>query len=323
MNDSMDILITRKLTGQKLSDREAKILEAWLESDVQNRKHYFQLKIVYTQESEQVLSKLKEEIWDEMSRPEQPVSRNLGRLFSYVKWAAVVVLVASLALLLFQGSEEEEVQAVNYIEKVCLPGQKITTSLPDGTVVKLNSGSRLIVPEKFEATSRQVKLEGEAFFDVVRDENRPFIIHTINVDVRVLGTSFNVQAYDGEEFSQVAVKTGRVALMSPSSNQLTELKPGTMAVMKGAKLTEVQSFDSLLVFGWMDHQLVFQDNSLDEVIKRIERWYDVHVEMKNDGLAKELFTGTFEKATLQQVMISVSKAYQLDYEIKEKTIKIY
>ena len=319
MDDSMDVLITKKLTGERLSEREELILGSWLESDPMHRKQFLQLKLVYQRESSESISKYEKEVWGKLNKNASTAKTAYG--YNYVlKWAAVFLLVSSiLAIIYYQkpATIPNEVVAMNFIEKVSLPGQKITTVLPDGTTVRLNSGSKLIVPEKFSGDSRIVKLEGEAFFEVMRDASKPFIVDVGTYQVTVLGTSFNINGLKGE----VAVKTGKVRVSAHSGDQV-DLNPEEMVGVLKDGLSLVAHFDPDYVFGWTDQKLVFRDNDIYEVFRRVEKWFDVKISYPERVENKDLFNGTFNNPTLKEVISSISKAYKLNYEIEDKHIKI-
>lgn len=320
MDELMDLLITKKISGRRLSEREEKILETWLESDIENRKQFFQLKLIYNQEDPATLGHYKEEVWNKLNESPVQLDKEVFTIHAFLSWAAVILLVSSLLFIFYDRSSDKGL-AVNYIEKVSLPGKKITTLLPDGTQVKLNSASKLIIPEKFSANERRVKLLGEAFFDVARNESKPFIIETTNFQVKVLGTSFNVKAYDDGSVNQVAVKTGKVSVEALSGNAM-KLAPDQMVEVSKDDLSDITGFDALYVFGWTDQKLVFKDNRIDEVFLEIEKWFNVEIVSKHLVKSDELFTGAFENATINEVMLSVSKAFKFNYEIKQNKIRI-
>ena len=195
-----------------------------------------------------------------------------------------------------------------------LPGQKITTSLPDGTIVKLNADSKLTVPETFSTDRREVSLHGEAFFDVARDESRPFIIHTKDIDVEVLGTSFNVRSYLNEEPSIVAVATGKVGVSGEDKREtLTRgekvvYTPSTGSMIKGLLDEEEE-------FGWKENILLFDRQTLPEVIQKLSRWYGVEF-LQHEGIQVEKkFSGRYKDPSLRGVLEGLSYVYGFEYEI--------
>ncbi|MEQ8556519.1 MAG: FecR domain-containing protein [Cyclobacteriaceae bacterium] len=319
MDDSMDVLITKKLTGRRLSEREEMILRSWLESDPAHRKQFLQLKLIHQREAPEILEKYEKEVWGLLKKnitqgkPQQVFP-------AILKWAAVFLIISStLAIIYYQKAADvtDEVLAMNFIEKVCLPGQKITTVLPDGTTVRLNSDSKLIVPEKFTGDERVVKLEGEAYFEVARDTSMPFIVEVSDYQVKVLGTAFNINDIK----RQVAVRTGKVSVQSASGKHV-ELSPDEMVSITNEGLSDIKSFDATYVFGWTDQKLVFVDNDINEVFDKVERWFDVKVNYPENGDKKDLFNGTFNNPTLKEVLSSISKAYNINYEITHKNIRI-
>lgn len=240
----------------------------------------------------------------------------------WLKVAAMLVLVFTVVFSVYKLSYTSAPEAVQTVllEKVALPGQKIITVLPDGTKVKLNSGSTLIVPERFDGEKREIKLTGEAFFDVTRDSLRPFIIHTEKLDVEVLGTSFNVRAFSDFQ-SQVAVKTGRVKVNS-LGNESVELIPDQMvSMMEDGRISEVMEVNDQ-VFAWVNKELIFRNDQINEVIHTIENWYGVKVEMDRNNLSDKPYTARFVDPALPEVMTSLSELYEFKYDIVDEKVII-
>ena len=163
--------------------------------------------------------------------------------------------------------------------------------LSDGTEVWLNATTKLRFPFSFDGNSREVYLEGEAFFTVAQNAAKPFIVHTEKSDIRVLGTTFNVSAYKNSTISTslisgaVASKTGKTEVV---------LKPGQVAILKNDKF-DVKKFDEDEVLAWMRGIYIFHNTSLKEIAGVIERWYGVKVVFDNPALEGKKFTGGLEK----------------------------
>ena len=214
---------------------------------------------------------------------------------------------------------------MRYIEKTSLMGQKISLKLPDGTQVKLNADSKLTVPEKFSGSSREVELIGEAYFDVVKDPSKPFIIKMPEFSVEVKGTSFDVKAYPNED-KVVAVRSGIVEVSSKGIGKSVELTKDEMSKISVMKNTIEKSeiLDQDLIFGWVDQDLIFKNQAMDEVLKEVARWYGVTIVMKTGKKSDKLYTARHDNNPgLKQVMESVSFVFEVKFEIdgNELTIK--
>ncbi|WP_431217647.1 FecR family protein [Puia sp. P3] len=224
-------------------------------------------------------------------------------------------------------------------------GSKSKLQLPDGTQVWLNSGSNISYDNDFNGTSRQVRLTGEAFFDVVKDNARPFIIHTATVDVTVLGTAFNVRSYPEEKVTEtslirgaveVTLKTnaGKKVLLKPNEKLIvsndsatikhdsakdTRKRPATMT------LTQVHHLDRDSVAAevlWTKNKLVFDGETLGQVARRLERWYGVTVTIQGDELKNIEFTGVFDDDNLTEVLYALQLSGNFKYEIKKNEVII-
>jgi transmembrane sensor len=326
----MEEIILKELANEPLTSDERLQLNRWLNKSVSNRRLYHQIRLSIIGPLEDERQKLKKETWEEIVlRLEHSQDVNKTRrwyLPIWVKVAAVFIISFGFMLLLYEMSawQKSDRQAVNVklIEKMSMPGQKVTISLSDGTVVKLNSDSRLVVPETFSGTTREVTLYGEAFFDVVRDESKPFVIKTKDVNVRVLGTSFNVKAYPEDNESTVAVATGKVSVSDGKEQQA--LVPGeriSYREMKG--LSAIEKFEQKKEFEWKDNILLFEAKSLEEVLKVLSRWYGVEFEILSPRIdVQKKFSGRYNNPSLKRVLQGLSYVYTMDYEIDDNNKKV-
>jgi ferric-dicitrate binding protein FerR (iron transport regulator) len=160
--------------------------------------------------------------------------------------------------------------------------------LEDGTEVYMNTGSKIIFPNHFKSDSRIVEVEGEAYFKVTKDPNRPFIVKTTSFSTRVLGTEFNIRAYPQGE-SSVTLVTGKV-LVTPGENEANQvtLSPGQNATCSGGQLL-VKDVDVENYIAWKDGYFFFEEASLEDIMAEISRWYNVRVEYDNENLKKLKF----------------------------------
>ena len=203
-------------------------------------------------------------------------------------------------------------------------GSKSKVQLPDGSEVWLNADSKITYKENFQGQNREVQLEGEAFFDVARDDSRPFIIHTPAIDVRVLGTAFNVRAYADERNTETSLIRGSVEITlvkSPDRKKII-LKPNDKLIVNNELATVADRKDAntvapLLTLAkikytakdtlaqetmWTSDKLVFDAEPIEDVALKLERWYDVKVTIADEALRKTPFTGTFEGESLETVL---------------------
>lgn len=202
-------------------------------------------------------------------------------------------------------------------------GVRTCFDLPDGSVVHLNSGSTLIYPLSNDEKERRVQLSGEAYFSIKRDPERPFIVSLSDdrMRVKVLGTEFNVRAYEKENVIQTTLVTGAVNLeMKDHEGNVNErtLCPSEKAIYDLANKTlEVLKVDVESEIAWKDGRLVFKETPLPEVLNRLANFYNVEFKMMNAELESYLFTGTFNNRQLPQVLDYLRISSQIDYSIKQ------
>ncbi|MEN7549479.1 FecR domain-containing protein [Rapidithrix thailandica] len=206
-------------------------------------------------------------------------------------------------------------------------GQKTQFYLPDGSSVWLNAGSTLRFQKSFEGKTRDVKLEGEAYFEVQHNPAKPFRVHSEKVVTEALGTSFNVRAYPEESKVNVALNTGKVRVdydEEDDSGQNLVLKPGDGAIFNKEKRS-LQSFqfNPKKEFGWKEGLILFEQASFDEVFDELKRWYGVEftfISQPQDPNWK--YTGEFEKQPLSNVLQSIGYTKKFDYRISKKKVRI-
>lgn len=228
-------------------------------------------------------------------------------------------------------------------------GSKSDIQLPDGTKAWLNADSKLTYDENFRGAFREVYLEGEAYFDVVKDKTRPFIIHTKTIDIRVLGTAFNVRAYESEKNTETALFRGSVEVtLHNNPEKKIVLKPNEKLMVNNKSLQFNTSGDAKKTAGnntafnitvgkvhfqlkdssaletlWIKNKLVFDAESLEEVAGKIERWYNVKVVINGDeGLKSTAYSAIFENETLAQVMEALKITGNFKYSINRDTVTI-
>lgn len=192
-------------------------------------------------------------------------------------------------------------------------GSRVSFTLPDGTEGMLNSGSTLTYEMPF-INERSVALTGEAWFEVSHDEKHPFMVDAGDLDLTVLGTSFNVSAYPEEGYVEVVLESGKVLVDSDHYTEGMVMSPSEKLVYENGRVTR-STTDPSKYSSWTDGKLVFRSDSMSEVARRIERWYNVRVEIMDDDLEKYSFRATFEDDPLEEVLKFLSMTSPIRYEI--------
>ena len=217
------------------------------------------------------------------------------------------------------GKETTITEAYN--ELVVPVGGECHVLLDDGTDVWLNADSKLKYPIVFNGESREVVLSGEAYFEVKKD-NRPFIVNLESGDITVLGTSFGVSAYPGYPNYTTLVQ-GSVRFTSLRREQIV-LTPGEQAVVDISGSLKKRSVDVEEFIGWKDGVFIFKDKPLAELMKRLERWYGVHVIFQDESLKELEYTGSLERYnSINTFLQLLEKLEEIRYEIKENTIALF
>lgn len=219
--------------------------------------------------------------------------------------------------------------------------QKSAVILPDGTRITLNAESELRYPTAFKGATREVYLTGEGFFDVAKDHRHPFIVHTQRMDIRVLGTAFDVKSYQNERFTETTLLRGKIQitlnsspktpiLLSPSekfvlthSTGSTENPGNSVYSISSMTYFNPGNKNSVIETSWMDNKLAFKNESFDKISLLMARWYGVNLVFKSDEIRNYKFTGQFEKETLPEALKALQFIAAFRYEIKGKTIYLY
>lgn len=207
-------------------------------------------------------------------------------------------------------------------------GKRFEIKLSDGTIVFLNAGTSLKYPVKFiEGEQRQVFLNGEAYFDVTKDTKHPFIVNAEEMNVRVLGTKFNVSSYPEDEKINTVLVEGSVSIYERKSvynaDVSTVIKPGFKASWeKSSKQIEVEETDTNIYTAWINGEIRFRHMPFKNILKKLERHYNVIFVNNNKHIENRLFTASFETESIEQVLQSFNRNYTIDYSIKNNLIII-
>ena len=195
-----------------------------------------------------------------------------------------------------------------------------TLTLADGTVVILNSQTKIKFPFSFPGNTREIYIDGEAFFNVSKNANKPFIVHTPKTNIRVLGTRFNVNTYDSAKISTALVE-GSVNIQTAGNTAVT-LKPGYEAIFNNDKARfAVAGFDTNETLSWIQGTYYFHNLSLQQLSKVLERWFSVQVQFKNNTLFGKTFSGVlFKKESLQIFLDNLRASDAVNAELKDNVV---
>ncbi|WP_455510990.1 FecR family protein [Butyricimonas paravirosa] len=221
------------------------------------------------------------------------------------------------------GNTEKNLASVYHTLKIPRGGE-YRLKLSDGTVVFLNSESELRYPVNFGANSREVELKGEAFFDVVTDQQRPFVVRAEQVRVKVLGTSFNVNTYDKDYIETVLVE-GSIEFQINAHNQEWRIKPNELARFdRKNKTIEVKEVDVLPYVSWKEGYFVFKNQSMEKIMNIMARWYDIKIKYEDETIKTLHFTGDIKRhADISVILKALTSSVNVNYTLNGRELILY
>ena len=282
---------------------EKKEVVRWLKENEEHRKQLMQLRHIYDAT-----------VWNANLKEEKPGKKKTVThyLRTSIKIAAVV---AMLAFILHKEYQEYRLEHSTEMQVMTVPaGQRASLVLADGTTVWLNSNSILKYPAAgFHSKERKVILEGEGYFEVVRDEKHPFIVETEKYNVRVLGTTFNVSAYPDSDLFETSLIEGKVTVYQPDTQNEVTLQPNEKVETRDGKLCK-EAFTSDHAFLWRIGVYSFKNEPLEAVFKKLEQYYEVKIINNNQEIASRPCTGKFrQKEGIEHVMKVLQKYVKFNY----------
>jgi len=344
IDERIIFLITSEITNE-LSDDDSDVLKDWLQESAENINYYHSYKEAFINGKYQIKAQNSEKVYKSLSNKLQfsdvsnPLSNNLKsgsedsakKFFgSWIGFAAIFLTMMTFLWIIYQQIKDKQILndhslANELVVKNNPSGIKSFVILPDGSKVKLNSESYIEYFQDFR-NGRTVKLVGEAFFDIVRDTLQPFVVETGDLNINVLGTSFNVEAFPFEENVKVALVTGKVEIQKREGFNIATLNyldPKEMIVFNHQSSEyEIKTFDYNSTLGWKDGNLVFQEERFDEVIKKLERWYGVEIKVGPVADMSGKYTGIYKNTSLEFVMEGMGFTSDFDFKIEGNIIYI-
>lgn len=245
-----------------------------------------------------------------------------SRIFKKLKYAAIALIAIAIGKLIEEGFAEWSQPAMHYL--TVNEGEKASVTLADGSTIWLNSNSSISYPEKFSRRKREIILRGEAFFEVSKIKNHPFIVKTAQVDVKVLGTSFNVRAYENDSLVEVQVSEGKVkAYPTDAEKEAFLLTANQMASFDlRSKQHKSDAYDSE-TGNWREGHYLFKDKTLKEIAMQLERLYAVSIQIEEAYLGEEIYYGEINtNDPIEKILDIISLNRHFRYEKKGRQISI-
>lgn len=293
-------ILDRYIKGEATFEERQQIVD-WLDADEENVREMMALHKLHDIE---VMNQVEIKSMGDQSKKSGKQSflwRKVG--MELLKVAAILVFVFGIQLLI-------KTDKVGYQTLYVPNGQRAELTLPDGTEVWLNSCTRLVYPQVF-AEAREVKLDGEAYFKVTRNEKQAFVVKTEDIDIKVLGTEFNVKAYSAIDEQQVDLLKGSVELSGGVMGQRSlRMNPQeSVRIAEGKiKRSRIDDYD---YFRWKEGLICFKNESVGSIIKKLEIYYDVRIVVDREDLLKDTYSGKFRtRDGIEQVL----KVLQLEHD---------
>ncbi|WP_313268364.1 FecR domain-containing protein [Sphingobacterium sp.] len=317
----------RKESDVEENDR----IDAWLMADEEHRHYLLQLKAEWKHLHEPAINidRLnRTKIWERIQERIVPVVRTISFERRRFLWlgsvAAILIFMLGLVGAYFiQGNIALKKSLEEHTIVYTAPGQKSSITLPDGSKAWLNAGTRLTYTQAFNQYDRKVELEGEAFFDVVKKENLPFVVQTSHLDVVVKGTAFDVSAYPDDTKIEVSLLRGKVAINDKEGKLVGELLPNNWIQLDKTtgKYTRVGQKDAVQYSMWKSEELDFENEPLDLVLKKLERWYGVDIDWKGLDTGRR-YTFKVKTESLREILELINVITPIHYKIAGKSVVI-
>ncbi|MEN6454198.1 MAG: FecR family protein [Prolixibacteraceae bacterium] len=351
--DEIDILIIDHFGGT-LTEEGEKELQEWISFSDEN-KLYFVRTIAYLEASASTDSRRysSDKTWRKIKRKLNPSEARKRLLLEAGKIAAVFVLafLTGYLFLYFRNEQKHNKEAHSFVITEVPYGSKSVVSLPDGSRVWINAGSKMTYSVDFNKKDRVVSLEGEAFFDIVTDQKMPFYVESSGIQVKATGTQFNVRAYQEEEFIETTLVEGEISVIKRAvdhekeivlhPNQKLKIYKVRLPVepsgetnsspereaRKGKSLQikkiELESDVSTAVYtSWKDKEWIIYKEKFSTLARKLEKRYDVQIFFNDDFIKDFSYTGTLQDENLREVLDMMSLTSPICYKLEDKTVRI-
>lgn len=313
-------LIILKLKNEITDDQNFRLVK-WLSED-ENKKIFDELHEVWENVQSSVSGYVpdKNYYWEKLSAQmnvtKKKTSRKIIPITSIYRYSAVACVILAVfitaSFLITKSFHDSRITTQTYSTL----GGKSKITLPDGTVVWLNSNTTLSYETDFRETDRSVKITGEAYFDVTKDKKRPFIVKTDGVEIIVHGTKFDVEALPNNENIFVSLVNGAVSLKTATENRA--LYPGEIATFsKKRNQLSIRKGNVEFVKSWANDKIIFKNKSLEEICRFLSRWYGVNIKIDPALSQKQYYTFTLQNEPLEEVLRIMARINAIEYRFDE------
>jgi transmembrane sensor len=367
INDISERIIIKYFEG-KATQEESGLLSDWLDQNKSNRQIFASLKKAHIEIEANAIhgssstNEAYKRFLDHINKYERlkASDRKKKKIFlrnNILRYAAIFIVILSVGITgYFLGNHLSPGADNNFCEINVPYGSRSMVILSDGSTIWLNAGSKIKYDRHFGISSREVFLEGEAYFDVKKAKH-PFIVYTSHIDIHVLGTTFNVKSYPDEDNIEATLVEGIIRIESKRSDKPVFLKPkekftfhkpdaktevsyckkenesdqtghkdsidatATLAPVQEMKIKRNVNTDEYT--SWKDGNLIFNKEPLESLARKLERKYDITFSFENEELKNYSYSGTLRDFPLEQVLKALELTSPINYSIREKTVKLY
>lgn len=311
-----------------LSDDEKQMVEIWKEASEKNREIFNDslkawqgiehLRRMKKYNAKKALLKVHSDI--------QHIQKNKF-IHLFQKAAAILILPLLIATIYFATQPAKQEQTYTGWHTIKTPaGLRSEYVLPDGTKVFLNSKTSLSYQVALNGRTRNVKLDGEAFFEVAKNKKQPFIVNTGKIKIEVTGTKFKASNYANENLTEIVLVSGSINLFQ---GKYYGLKENLVQMSPGERASFIPNEDKIYVdkvnvnkyISWKDGILMFRKDSMKEVVRRLDRWFNVDIKLTGNELKNYVYTATFEDESLSQILELLKISAPINYKIKQRKMK--
>lgn len=339
-------LLAKYLSGESNPEENLKVT-AWLNSSAENQKLLESMKRVWSVKEENIETSDIKSLWKEVSDrignseeteeqiiyklPPQKEKKSLQSILfgenriPILRYAAVLFVAVTISIFYFLVSDQiKNGQDVQWTTIEVNNGEQYDLSLKDDTKLILDAGSKLQIPENYGDEIREIKLEGEAYFEVTRNTEKPFRVYSSNAVVEVLGTKFNVRSWEEIGKVEVAVAEGKVSLSSNMNiGEKVILAKGFFASLsEKGELNSSDDVDLSKYLSWMKGEMFFDDVLVSEVIAQLERWYNVSFSLQDSTIMEDRLTVTINKKSLPNALEVLTALTNTGYTLKNNIVTL-
>ncbi|WP_347838446.1 FecR domain-containing protein [uncultured Draconibacterium sp.] len=317
--------LAEKLKDNSLTEQEFQFLDNWIREEYRSdeldqvmKLHWDKLKNNANSANDERLNEIYQKILCRMIDLPEKVEKEtkLIKLYrAFQKVAAVLIIPITFAFIAYVLYLNSFISEENWVEVNSPVRTRTEFHLPDGSSGWLNAGAKLKYNPNM-SYSRKVELTGEAYFNVKKRNGKSFVVSTPDMDIKVLGTKFNVMAYPDEALTRVVLEEGKVEAKGTRCSFSKILAPGDkLEFQSDSKLLGVEQVETEAYTAWVDGLLVLDGESLECGVRKLERWYNVDIEIRDEVLKTHLFKATFQDESLEEVIRLLALSTPINYEI--------